>query len=388
MVPILKPKTLLTLYNVEFSGVPVSDIDPATYEQQLAQKVTDLQVRFQGLTLPPISTFRSAPLNYRMRAEFKIWQASDRAHYAMYRQGEYKKPYTIDSFPAGSCLIEKLMPPLLEQINACEILRSRLFSAEFLTTLSGESLITLLYHRPLDEAWQERATRLSKHMKTDIIGRSRKQKIVIGRDYVIEQLNVAGHSYTYKQVETGFTQPNAKVNEQMLGWAQKHSANFGGDLLELYCGNGNFTAVLAQNFERVLATEISKISVHSATFNFALNNIDNIEVIRLSSEEMTEALNNVRPFRRLNHIDLKSYNFSTVFVDPPRAGLDDGTLELLRRFDNIMYISCNPETLHANLLALSSTHSIEHFAAFDQFPYTPHLEAGAILTKTLKHGSS
>jgi len=359
----------------------VTDIDPSTYDQQLDEKVAVLQARFQTLELPALETYPSAPINYRMRAEFKIWQQEDRADYAMYRQGEHRQAYIIDAFPAGSTTIAELMPPLLEQINNCDILRQRLFSVEFLSTLSGEAVITLLYHRPLDAIWEARAKDLAAHMGTDIIGRSRKQKVVIGRDYVIEKLQVAGRTYTYQQKETGFTQPNARVNEKMLDWARQHSTDFGGDLLELYCGNGNFTAVLAQNFQRVLATEIAKISVNSATYNFELNKIENIEIVRLSSEEITQALNEVRPFRRLRHIDLKSYQFSTVFVDPPRAGLDDDTVELLRRFDNIIYISCNPETLHANLTALNSSHSIEHFAAFDQFPYTHHLEAGAVLKK-------
>ncbi len=361
----------------------MTDIDPSAYDQQLQEKVASLQSRFQGLELPDLDIYCSSPLNYRMRAEFKIWQQDGRADYAMYRQGKHRQAYIIEAFPAGSTTITALMPPLLEQINQCDILRHRLFSVEFLTTLSGEAVITLLYHRPLDSIWEARATELAAHMKTDIIGRSRKQKVVIGRDYVVEKLQVAGRTYLYQQKETGFTQPNAQVNEKMLDWARRHSADFGGDLLELYCGNGNFTAVLAQNFNRVLATEIAKISVNSARYNFDANSIENIEIVRLSSEEITQALNAVRPFRRLRHVDLQSYVFSTVFVDPPRAGLDDDTIELLRRFDNIIYISCNPETLHANLLALDSSHRIEHFAAFDQFPYTHHLEAGAVLKKRI-----
>jgi tRNA (uracil-5-)-methyltransferase len=67
----------------------------------------------------------------------------------------------------------------------------------------------------------------------------------------------------------------------------------------------------------------------------------------LSAEELTQALNEVRPFRRLEGIDLKSYEFGTVFVDPPRAGMDPDTCELTRRFERILYISCNPETLAA-----------------------------------------
>ena len=131
----------------------------------------------------------------------------------------------------------------------------------------------------------------------------------------------------------------------------------------------------------VLATEISKISVRSAEYNLKANDIDNVTIVRMSSEEFTEALNGIRPFRRLKDIDLNNYHFSTIFVDPPRAGLDDATVALVKRFDNIIYISCNPTTLKANLTVISDTHNIESFAVFDQFPYTHHLESGVLLKK-------
>ncbi|MGB2566549.1 MAG: methyltransferase domain-containing protein, partial [Porticoccaceae bacterium] len=158
-------------------------------------------------------------------------------------------------------------------------------------------------------------------------------------------------------------------------------AGSSGDLLELYCGNGNFTAVLAQHFKQVLATEISKISVNSALTNFAANQVDNVSVVRMSSEEFTQALNKQRPFRRLAQIDLDSYNFSTIFVDPPRAGLDSETEKLVSRFDNILYISCNPQTLASNLSRITESHRIESVAVFDQFPWTDHLESGVLLRR-------
>jgi hypothetical protein len=69
-------------------------------------------------------------------------------------------------------------------------------------------------------------------------------------------------------------------------------------------------------------------------------------------------------------VDLPSYNFTTLFVDPPRMGLDDATVALARRFPNILYISCNPQTLRDNVAALAATHEIRAAAVFDQFPYT------------------
>ena len=121
--------------------------------------------------------------------------------------------------------------------------------------------------------------------------------------------------------------------------------------------------------------------MNSALTNFSANNIDNVCVVRMSSEEFTQALNNERPFRRLAEIDLDSYKFSTIFVDPPRAGLDAETEKLVSRFDQILYISCNPETLANNLRQISQTHDIQSVAVFDQFPWTDHLESGVLLQR-------
>lgn len=144
---------------------------------------------------------------------------------------------------------------------------------------------------------------------------------------------------------------------------------------------GNFTIALSTQYEKVLATEISKTSIKSAQLNCTLNDIHNIAFIRMSAEEFVEALNEKRAFNRLKEIDLKSYQFSTIFVDPPRAGLDDLTRNLVKDFEQIIYISCNPETLHRDLEELIKTHEIQNIALFDQFAYTQHIESGVILTK-------
>ncbi|HBB77885.1 MAG TPA: tRNA (uridine(54)-C5)-methyltransferase TrmA, partial [Pseudomonas sp.] len=54
---------------------------------------------------------------------------------------------------------------------------------------------------------------------------------------------------------------------------------------------------------------------------------------------------------------------------------------LTRRFERILYISCNPETLAQNIAQLHDTHRIERCALFDQFPYTHHMESGVLLVR-------
>ena len=134
-------------------------------------------------------------------------------------------------------------------ISQQEILRHRLFQIDFLTTQTGAALVTLVYHKQLNDEWIEAARPLREQFGIDIIGRARKQKIVLDQEWVTEELNVAGKSWHYQQVEGSFTQPNAGINEKMLGWAKQVTEPFTGDLVELYCGNGNFTCVLAENFD-------------------------------------------------------------------------------------------------------------------------------------------
>ena len=352
------------------------------YQQQLKHKVKHYKALMAdaGITLPDLEVHDSQPYGFRMRAEFRVWHENGQAHYAMNKPGE-KRPFIIQDFPIGSALINQLMPQIMAEVNNSDTLSYKLFSMEYLTTTTGEALITLIYHRQLDEQWQQVAEQLQSTFNIKVIGRSRKQKVVLSDDFVTETLEVNQRQYSYQQVEASFTQPNAQVNQKMLTWAANCLSKSSGDLVELYCGNGNFTAVLAQYFDKVLATEISKVSVNSANTNFAANKIDNVTIARLSSEEFTQALNRERAFRRLADINLDSFNFSTIFVDPPRAGLDCGTEKLVTEMDHILYISCNPETLAANLQQITKTHRVVKAALFDQFPWTHHIESGVYLER-------
>lgn len=360
------------------------DVDETHYQEQLNNKVdsfkTSLDRSIDYNKDIALNIFESPRNHYRLRAEFKIWHDGDQSHFAM-TEKETKELVYLNQFPVASKHINQLMPELLSAICKHEVTRKKCFQVEFLSTLTGDTLVSLIYHKRLTDEWIEAITPIKEQLGINIVGRSRKQKVVLDRDYVNESLQVNNKTYHYKQIEGGFSQPNGDVCEQMLAWAVNNSQQFSGDLLELYCGNGNFTVPLAQNFNRVIATEISKTSVNAALFNLETNGINNVAIARMSSEEFVEAMDKKREFRRLKEIDLETYTFSTVFVDPPRAGLDDATVKMVQRFENIIYISCNPATLIHNLQVLTQTHTIKSLAAFDQFPYTDHLETGVILSK-------
>lgn len=355
------------------------------YDALLTEKADKIKLLFNEFDLPEMTLYPSEPSHFRMRAEFRIWQEQNDCYPIMF-DPQTKQKIKITQFPIASILINDAISQIFPLIKQSEQLKERLFQVDFLSTLKGELLITLIYHKSLTDDWIQEAKKLKSEMlhlgmNLDIIGRATKQKIILDRDYVNECFTILGKTFHYQQVENSFTQPNAKINECMLTWAINATQNSHGDLLELYCGNGNFSIALAQNFRRVLATEISKASVHSAQQNIAQNHITNLTIVRLSAEELTQAMNGVRAFNRLKGIELSDYQCQTVLVDPPRAGLDDDTLTMIQHYPKIIYISCNPLTLKENLMKLTETHEIKKMALFDQFPYTEHAEIGLILEK-------
>lgn len=349
------------------------------YESQLSKKVLLNKERFLSFYDKDIEVFKSPDIHYRSRSEFKIWHVEDEIHYAM-NHVDKKGIVLVDECPQVNQHISLLMPKLLEAIKNAKI-GFKLFGADFLSSSSGEIVVSLLYHRKLDEEWQVEATKISQDLGIYIIGRSRKQKVVIGQDYITEVLSIEDKEYKFHHIENSFTQPNPRVNEQMVSWALKDLSTQNEDLLELYCGAGNFTIPFATKFRKILATEISKSSINAAKANMTLNDIDNIEFVRMSVEDFVGALDGVREFRRMKEIDIESFEMKTIFVDPPRSGMDEQSSKFSARYDNIIYISCNPETLQRDLEILCETHEITDMALFDQFPYTHHVEMGVKLIK-------
>ena len=355
------------------------------YDAQLAEKVSRLETMMTPFAAPAVEVFRSPVSHYRMRAEFRLWHDGDDLYHIIFDQ-QTRQRIRVDQFPAASELINLLMPKMIAAIRDNTVLRHKLFQIDYLSTLSNQIIISLLYHRKLDAAWQQAASVLRDALRQEgievqLIGRATKTKICLDRDYIDERLPVAGREMIYRQVENSFTQPNAAMNIQMLEWALDVTRDSRGDLLELYCGNGNFSLALARNFRRVLATEIAKPSVAAAQYNIAANQIENVQIIRMAAEEFTQAINGVRTFNRLQGIDLTEYDCETIFVDPPRSGLDEETVKMVQAYPRILYISCNPQTLCDNLQQLSLTHEVTRLALFDQFPYTHHMECGVLLTR-------
>jgi tRNA (uracil-5-)-methyltransferase len=409
-----------------FDGNHLVSCPEGDYDTLLQAKLDTFHglMAFTGFDRDKVDVFESPKSHFRMRANFTIWRESrynndpKGMYYVMFdmsninpeTQRPLKKPCEITNFPRGSLLINKMMEKLMEVCRdekgehpeMSKVLRENLIEVRFVTTQIQQAIAVLIYRQPLDESWSEEALKavtifqdlLGEGTTVKIIGRSKKVKIVVPhtegviddavQEAIEERYTVKGKQYTNYQTEGAFSQPNATVCEKMLTWSSDVTEGSSDkDCLELYCGGGTFTSVLATNFKRVLATEISKPSVKLANKAFADDGIENIKIGALAAEDFSAAFKEKRNLRVLAAVGIRitDYDIDTVLVDPPRAGLDTNTCELLCQFRAIVYISCNPETLARDVQIMSKTHEVRRMAAFDQFPYTHHLEGGVYLVR-------
>lgn len=348
---------------------------PLSYEDQLKQKIESFETLNIGRAT---EIFESPKEGFRSRAEFKIFRDDSGLHLAMFAG---KKPVVIVNCPILLPHLQEKLQELMSYLRNHLDFAHKLFSLEVMGGVEGGCLLTLIYHRRLDALWEEEARALAQSLGIQLIGRSRGQKIILGGEGLEDRVCVDGQDYRFLRYDNGFSQPNPYMNVKMLGFAlscvREREAR---DLLELYCGGGNFTIPLSRAFNQVFATELAKSSIKALNHNLDLNRVENVSCVRLSGKESIEALSEVREFRRLKGINLADYEFSHLLVDPPRSGIGDREmLNFMRRFPNILYISCNPLTLKKDLEILEQTHSIQRLALFDQFPYTHHLECGVWL---------
>ena len=95
--------------------------------------------------------------------------------YGMTLEGK-KEP--VGSFPIASKRIQELMPCLLNHITKHPLISEKLFQVEFQSTRNSEIMVSLIYHKKLDEIWYGRASEISSELGISIIGRSRKQRLI------------------------------------------------------------------------------------------------------------------------------------------------------------------------------------------------------------------
>ena len=319
-----------------------------------------------------IDVYLSPPIHYRMRCEFSYKNNS----YVMFdKNNDY---ILMDKFNIASESIYNIQPKLLKLINENQIISKNLFQVNFRSNNDGDILVTLIYRKPINDDLCKSIDKISKSLGIMINVRSKKKLYKTHAIDFYERFNSKSLNLKIFQSDKTFFQPNKYIYPKMYEFIE-NIIDSPRDLLELYCGVGSFSLPLSHKFKKVFASENNRESINMLNKSLVINNITNVCVARLNAEEVIEVFSG-KKFNRMKDIKIDEYSFSHILVDPPRCGLDNNVIKLINNFENLIYISCNPDT-YINDLKLLKNFKIKDIAIFDQFTNTDHLEIVSILQK-------
>ncbi len=165
----------------------------------------------------------------------------------------------------------------------------------------------------------------------------------------------------------GFAQINRSQNRALVREVVQCAGLTGTEnVLDLFCGAGNFSLPLAREARRVIGVEGYPPSIEKAKWNAKANGLANVDFHAASAETF-------RPLLR--------GEVEVVVLDPPREGAPTVIKPLLElRPVRILYVSCDPSTLARDLLPLlHGGYALRWSRPFDLFPQTHHIESLSVL---------
>lgn len=304
----------------------------------------------------------SSPTNYRNQAQFKVRQRPD---------GEVKLGFfeaaSHDLFPVDTCL---LLSPLLNHLlgllpgAACFKRLVGCREVELLVDDRDEHVMVTLrgqFDFPVTESLARELLRELPGVSGVAIEDGRAFR-VIGNPFL--EYSIA--EFRYRISPGSFFQVSRYLVEVLVSAV---SEGVRGKLaLDLYAGVGLFTLPLARQFDQVVGVEAGISSATDLKMNAEFHSLENIRTVRGTSFDFLRRFAQVEP-------DL-------VVLDPPRSGVDLGSLKLLTGLcaKQIHYVSCSPPTLARDLRFLVGRgYGLKSIELFDFFPQTYHIETLAKL---------
>ena len=198
-----------------------------------------------------------------------------------------------------------------------------------------------------------------------------KTEVIYGTGYIYDILG----KYKFKISPLSFYQVNPIQTEILYNTAMQFAGvngtnNKNNIALDLYCGIGTIGIFAAKHFKKIYGIEIIEEAIKDAKENAKINKIENAEFYAGDVEEVLPKI-----------IEKENIKPNVVFVDPPRKGLDNKTIEFLKELkpEKIVYISCNPATLARDLALLDESYEIKEIQPVDMFPFSKHIENVAVL---------
>ena len=363
------------------------DLQMLAVEEQLLfkqQKVTELfsrsfsalklATKIEQADLPWQTPIKSEPWHYRRKARIGV-QFDKKAQATIgFRQKSTNQLAAIKSCPV---LVEPLNAifPLLKKVLAQLTVKAAIGHIEVIQA-DGQVVLVIRQLKSLNDTdiklWKSYA---QQHFWHVIIDDGNKQTPLLegkeGNDVVLSYA-LEDTSKIYFS-SSDFIQINHKVNiamiSQALAWLNISPND---NVLDLFCGLGNFSLALAKKAQRVVGVEGVQVMVDKAKHNADVNGLDNCQFNQadLNSTWLSE------PWA-------KELAFDKVLLDPARAGAEQAVSQIAElKIPIVLYVSCDPATLARDSAVLvSQGYKLEKISLMDMFSQTKHVETMVLFTR-------
>ena len=378
-------------------GCRMQELDYAEQLRIKQRQTTDALERIGGVKGVPIDPIRPAPspFHYRNKMEFSFHPAADCTPVlGLHERGTFDRVFAVEQCVLPSELTVAIVRAT--QAFAAErrwaayhparhtgVVRFLIVRHVAHTAQCAVHLIAASDGVPGLGEWAQRIAALSPEVRTVTLGLNRQrgniaiaeeERLLVGDGLVRERLL----GLEFEAASNAFLQTNSAQAEALYAAAIEACSLDASDVaLDLYCGTGTLTLLLARGVREAVGVESVTQAIDAARANAERNGIANTRFVA------GEARAVLRQWARGERADAPAPGI--VVVDPPRAGLHPRVVarvtELAPR--RIVYVSCNPATLARDAADFrAGGYALVHAQPFDMFPHTPHIEVVARFERT------
>lgn len=348
LIKIIKPSPLrIDAKCPYFSKCGGCQFQNITYENTIKykkEKIVNIFSKHKISIFPEVIT-NISPYNYRNKITLKVNN---------YKIGFYINK-THNLVEINKCLLANpainASIPLIKRFNICngEVTIRCNQNAEILIVINSQDNLNI------DTNYLK--------SKIKLVGIVVNNKTYYGENSLFERMN----NLLFKISYDSFFQVNPFIASQLFQIIGDN-IDSSDKVLDLYCGVGTLSLMAAKKAQKVLGIEVVPNAIINALFNARVNDLNNTQFV---INDASTAISKIKP------------DFNKIIVDPPRSGLTKNIIDVLLKIkpDEIIYVSCDPQTLVRDFTLLSSIYEIKKSYILDMFSYTYHIETILILTK-------
>jgi 23S rRNA (uracil1939-C5)-methyltransferase len=175
--------------------------------------------------------------------------------------------------------------------------------------------------------------------------------------FTIDKLSISFSSEAFVQ---NHPEQSKKIYKAIREMAKKSEGN----ILDLYCGIGITSLMMAENQRKVIGVESNAEAIKLARQNALNNHVDSVTFIQADVKNVVAKL-------------IKKHSPNLIVINPPRIGIEKDVLQALvtSKSKELFYISCMPPTLSRDLKHLcAENYEVVCCQSYDMFPQTAHVE--------------